>query len=134
MTRPFCLAVDVLTPTGLFATNYGAYWRQMRHICTAEMLSTRAGAVAELGEGAVAWEMVDSISSSAKKTNPVNLSEMIFARDEQYDVARGVRHEVRGQRGVRQVAEEGGGSERRVRAAGLVSDVEVLEVEGSELG
>ncbi|CAI0375900.1 unnamed protein product [Linum tenue] len=52
---------------------------QMRRICAAELLSPRRVQSLSWAREQTAWEMVDSISSSAKKTNPVNLSEMIFA-------------------------------------------------------
>ncbi|CAI0375538.1 unnamed protein product [Linum tenue] len=78
--RPFLLAAKIVGYgfTDVVFSPYGEYWRQLRRICTLELLSSkRVGSYRPIREEESA-EMVRSITSTAHGPSPVvNLSRMI---------------------------------------------------------
>ncbi|KAM7477538.1 hypothetical protein LguiA_025751 [Lonicera macranthoides] len=78
-SRPRILASEILTynNTDIGAAPYGDYWRQMRKICTLELLSAKkVRSFRTIREDEV-WNLVDSIRSSSSTRSPVNLTEKI---------------------------------------------------------
>ncbi|KAF3451207.1 hypothetical protein FNV43_RR07300 [Rhamnella rubrinervis] len=76
--RPQLLASEVLTYGGkdVAFSPYGEYWRQMRKLCTVELLSTkRVRSFSSIREEEV-WKLIVSIRSSA---GSINLTEKVFS-------------------------------------------------------
>ncbi|KAF3451203.1 hypothetical protein FNV43_RR07296 [Rhamnella rubrinervis] len=76
--RPQLLSSEVLTYGGkdIAFTPYGEYWRQMRKLCTVELLSTkRVRSFSSIREEEV-WKLIVSIRSSA---GSINLTEKVFS-------------------------------------------------------
>ncbi|XVF03645.1 hypothetical protein REPUB_Repub05bG0011000 [Reevesia pubescens] len=77
--RPYVLAADVLSynSQAIIFTKYGNYWRQMRKVCTLELLSpNRVQSFQSIREGEVC-NLIKSIALS--EGSPNNLTEKIFS-------------------------------------------------------
>ncbi|CAL1386255.1 unnamed protein product [Linum trigynum] len=82
-SRPYLLAADILFygRKGITFTPYGDYWRQMRKICTAELLSTkRVLSYRSIREDELSGNLVHRISAAAAEGcgRVVNLGETLF--------------------------------------------------------
>ncbi|CAL1392747.1 unnamed protein product [Linum trigynum] len=78
-SRPYLLAADILFygRKGITFTPSGEYWRRMRKICTAELLSTRRVlSYRTIREDELSGNLVQRISASAGRV--VNLGETLF--------------------------------------------------------
>ncbi|XP_047326644.1 premnaspirodiene oxygenase-like [Impatiens glandulifera] len=79
--RPKLLAVEIMSYNGTNITfaPHGDYWRQLRKICTLELLSTRrVKSYRSIREEGV-YDLVDYIRSSVNGLLPFNLTEKIFS-------------------------------------------------------
>lgn len=78
--RPEVLTAKVImyNCTDIAFARYGSYWRQLRKICTLELLTNKkVQSFSYIREDEVKF-LLESIMSSAKSGSPVNVTEMVF--------------------------------------------------------